>query len=362
MNRDSATINPTPAIERAPRLDGLDIARALAIFGMFAAHIGPTGLSGPLGALYTFPHGRASLLFAVLAGLGIGLLTGRGAADTTTRILWRATILMVIGLALQTLGHGIAVILQYYAVLFLASLYLAPLPVRKLTVITIGALLLGPSLFALGAAWFPDAFTRHIVGFGTPIDEMVRGLLFTGSYPALTWLGPFCVGLLLARLPLADPAVQLALVKWGLACFVASHVLSFLLEVLLDYPPNDGVYGLIYIRPHDQSHLWLASGTGAALAVTGACLRLGQGFPGPLRWLITTGRLAFSLYILQILAFSLAPSALRATAMQEGLLILLLAGTACILIAQLMAAAWGAGPMEWLLRRPFRPASARAKR
>src|SRR3954465_1671108 len=71
-----------PARNRAARpgrVAGLDVARALAVVGMFGAHVGavradvdvsPASWSGVV-------NGRASILFAVLAGLSIALLSGR---------------------------------------------------------------------------------------------------------------------------------------------------------------------------------------------------------------------------------------------------------------------------------------------
>ncbi|MFD0531738.1 hypothetical protein ACFQ1I_42395 [Kitasatospora arboriphila] len=70
---------------RPARLVGLDLARGLAVFGMFAAHLGPdpeTG--GPVGAAMGLAHGRASALFAVLVSCSLVLLAAaaRGRAGT----------------------------------------------------------------------------------------------------------------------------------------------------------------------------------------------------------------------------------------------------------------------------------------
>ena len=77
---------------RPPRILGLDIARGLAILGMAGAHIGETEPFQWLDpATWTdLVHGRSSILFAVLAGISIALMTGRSAnslapAGTLTR-------------------------------------------------------------------------------------------------------------------------------------------------------------------------------------------------------------------------------------------------------------------------------------
>ena len=117
------------------RIVGIDLARCLAIFGMFAVHIGPTDAQGWLGTSYAAAHGRASLLFVLVAGVGVSLL---GTSPRTTgaqvriRLLWRALLLLPLGLSLQELDHGAAVILQDYAVLFVVATVALLLPDRWL--------------------------------------------------------------------------------------------------------------------------------------------------------------------------------------------------------------------------------------
>ena len=59
------------------RLRGVDAARAVAVLGMVMIHFGPTPAPDTaLGALYELPYGRASVLFVLLAGVGVALLAG----------------------------------------------------------------------------------------------------------------------------------------------------------------------------------------------------------------------------------------------------------------------------------------------
>ena len=93
------------------RIEGYDVARALAVFGMVlvnykstmgSEYLGPEKLVGIL----SFLDGRAAALFVVLAGIGISLLTrqaretGDVAALTTHRrtLLSRAFFFFVVGL------------------------------------------------------------------------------------------------------------------------------------------------------------------------------------------------------------------------------------------------------------------------
>lgn len=60
------------------RLIGIDLARGLAVFGMYSAHVGPdVTVGGPVGFVLETARGRSSALFAVLAGFSLIILTGR---------------------------------------------------------------------------------------------------------------------------------------------------------------------------------------------------------------------------------------------------------------------------------------------
>ncbi|HEY8589621.1 MAG TPA: hypothetical protein VIL55_08725, partial [Naasia sp.] len=51
------------------RIGGVDVARGVALLGMFVAHLLP-------GEGETLADGRSSVLFATLAGVSLGLMTG----------------------------------------------------------------------------------------------------------------------------------------------------------------------------------------------------------------------------------------------------------------------------------------------
>src|SRR5215213_370606 len=86
--------------------------------GMVMVHFGPNPRpQTPLGDLYGVSHGRASVLFALLAGVGVVLLVGdrsRGRSSLIRgRLVLRGALLLPLGLWLQELDHGALVILQY---------------------------------------------------------------------------------------------------------------------------------------------------------------------------------------------------------------------------------------------------------
>src|SRR5690349_7176652 len=89
--------------------------------------------------------GRSSILFAVVAGVSIGLLTGGTTPPSTLGrggdrivVLVRGTLLIAVGLLLPLLSPPLAVILDYYGVGFLL---LAPLLfVGRGILVAVGAL------------------------------------------------------------------------------------------------------------------------------------------------------------------------------------------------------------------------------
>ena len=115
------------------RLAGIDAARGLALLAMMATHVLATFESGrrssrPRGSGLAF-SGRAAALFAVLAGVGLALSTGKqqplqGPELWAARrgIALRALVIGAVGLSLGGLEVNIAIILVHYALLFLCVL------------------------------------------------------------------------------------------------------------------------------------------------------------------------------------------------------------------------------------------------
>ena len=142
----------------AGRVVGLDAARALALLGMMATHI----LVGVDADGVTLPQqiagGRASALFAVLAGVSLALMTGGTTPPRGRRrfvlsagLAVRALLVALVGLLLGEVDSGIAVILTYYGLLFLLGLPFLGLRTRPLVVLAGGWLLVVPVLSTCSA-------------------------------------------------------------------------------------------------------------------------------------------------------------------------------------------------------------------
>src|SRR5215207_11111618 len=118
-SRNAAASSRTAAGRSVPgRLHGIDAARGLALLGMMATHLLPTFEANasltPTWIGLTF-SGRAAALFAVLAGVGLALSTGKekppaGAELWAARrgIAMRALVIAAVGLTLGGLDVNVA--------------------------------------------------------------------------------------------------------------------------------------------------------------------------------------------------------------------------------------------------------------
>ncbi|MET9818852.1 DUF418 domain-containing protein [Streptomyces sp. NPDC006355] len=222
------------------RLVGVDLARALAVFGMYVVHIGPMleSTSGVGTWVRFLADGHSSVLFATLAGFSLMLIAGRFEPRTglagrraKARIAIRAVILLVLGSVLA-IEYGDVIILGFYGVYFLLALPLLRLSARTLAIIAAGLALVTPQLAFVLRMWLSGSVLQSINAYD-PLEKLndvgVVDLLLTGLYPTITWMPFLIAGMALARLDLSARAVQRRLAVLGAALTVAAYGLSLLL-------------------------------------------------------------------------------------------------------------------------------------
>ena len=182
---------------RPPRILGLDVARGLAILGMAGAHVGVTEAFewGDPTTWTDLVHGRSSILFALLAGVSIALMTGRDVLPERERLpgirlnlVGRGAVIFVIGLALELLNTPIAVILTLYGLLYVAVIPVLRWRPRQLLLGAAVLALAGPALLALLSAVALQPFGAGI------------GFVLYGTYPITVWLALVLGGMALGRL------------------------------------------------------------------------------------------------------------------------------------------------------------------
>ncbi len=316
------------------RIAGVDIARGLAVLGMFVAHVLPDGETENLA------DGRSSVLFATLAGVSLGLMTG--GAEPAPRsersrlvvaVTLRGLALILLGLLLWTLDSGIAIILDYYGSFFLVLLPVLFAPRAVLAPIALACLTVGTAI--LDAA--PDD-PRVLIG-----DDLLLWLptewWVTGYYPGLLWLGYLLTGLVLARSDLRRRATQLAMTAGGAAASLAGYGGALLLD-------RD-------VSAHSNT-LWEGLGAGGfAVAVIGLLLLGARGWVATVLWpLGAVGSMPLTIYTGQLVVLALFEGVhpFGAEAAEEWVLLAALVGGS-LLAASLWRAFAGKGPLERLMAR-----------
>ncbi|WP_092976402.1 DUF418 domain-containing protein [Actinopolyspora lacussalsi] len=387
---ESTTSSETglPTTARSPtartgRLVGIDMARGLAVLGMFAAHTVPSGW------LHTLVSGRSAALFAVLAGVSIALLsggtephTGRRRTASAVRIAARAVPLFVLGLLLTSMQVPAMVILAFYGVLFLLAIPLLPLRATSLAVSAAVLAVVTPLVSFLVRSNMPSpkrlGYTPDLADFTSleGVAEAFRAIVLTGAYPVLTWIPFLLAGMALGRLEprvfrgrLVAIGAGLALLGYGvswLALYVFGGferivgiyqgkfpprvVEELLASNLGTVPTRDPAY-LLTAGAHSGTPFEIIGAAGVALAVIGLCLFAERSrtvlFP-----LAAVGALALTCYAGHLLVLrALGPERLAPLMGEHPHALWLLLVTGALLCAALWRRFLGRGPLEWTLHR-----------
>jgi uncharacterized membrane protein YeiB len=374
------------------RLVGVDLARALAVFGMYVVHIGPplSATDGVASWVRYLADGHSSVLFATLAGFSLMLLAGRREPKTglagrqaRARIAIRAVVLLALGTAMA-MEYGGVIILGFYGVYFLLALPLVRLRARTLA-ITAAALALAlatPQLaFALNSL-LTEPIQQSVNAYD-PLHRLsdvgVLDLLLTGFYPTITWMPFVIAGMALARLDLSATAVQRRVAALGAALTVAAYGMSLLLagkdalRSTAEDGPSSGGSGampldsgsfepqasmLLTAGPHSGTTFDIIGSVGVAiLVIVGATVAMDR-LPRLRRLakpVIAVGTMSLTAYVGHFVAQSMLSMPTGKSSQQSWVPLLMF-----VLGAIVFAAVWSRffrrGPLEYLLHAATKPA------
>jgi hypothetical protein len=317
---------------------GLDLARALALVGMMATHILPSADADGISFTQQVAGGRASALFAVLAGVSLALMSGgttpvrgRERSAVTAGLVTRALVIAGIGLLLGEVDSGIAVILTYYGVLFLLGLPFLGLSARALVVWCAGWTVVVPVLSHLLRPHLPSATYANptLERLLDPVP-LVTELTVTGYYPAVPWLAYLLAGMALGRSDLRRWGTTARVAALGAGLVVVAWTVS---DALLDRPGvrralrttfegagfrgdldstlTHGLYGttptgspwwLAVRTPHTATPFDLAQTIGSALLVIAVCLVVARMLPELTAVVAGAGAMTLTLYTAHVLS------------------------------------------------------------
>ena len=386
----------TPLTDDSParfsgRVLGLDLARALAIFGMFYAHVGVGIEDGQFGQLLTsIPDGRSSILFALLAGVSFSILTGRNipyigeeARTARLRIFGRSCMLLVIAGVLAIFNKMVILILASYAGWFVAALPFARWSAKKLFVTAAVLGTVGPTV-----GIFLNWFFLNLGYWGGDANAFTIEVFITGTYWGALYMAVMLVGMGIGRLDLAWPLLHARLMaigtilavvgygsSWALSTFVfpadtsadlySSEVadsapaewpteeptLSPWIDDLWMGEPLPPIQTFITAEPHSGTSFEAIGSGGFALIILGLCLAIGHRmersrilrtalFP-----LTASGSMALTAYSVHIVVLGLRSDWVMSPSWQP---IMWLVGVTLVLCT-----AWKLlyrrGPLEWVM-------------
>ncbi len=348
---------------KLPRLDGLDLARFMALIGMvivnFSIVMGAENTAtGFFAAVSNALHGRAAALFVVLAGIGLGLAAKRERSGAQWQQFYiihykRAAFLLVIGLLNMLVFE--ADILHYYAFYFALGVVCIRWPGWALytaIIVLMAAFVVMVIVLNYDAGWDWKAYSY--TGFWT-LEGFVRNLFFNGWHPVIPWLAFLLWGMSLARLDLYANSTRL----WVLAChgliFVTASGLSLWLTGFVSaYDPQAAL--LFAADPLPPMPLYILAGGGAAGMVVALCLLVTPYLKrlNVLDLFTRPGRQTLTLYVAHIYLGMGAMEALGLLGDQNietAMLASLLFGLVAILYAWFWQLFFTRGPMENLMRK-----------
>lgn len=247
------------------RLVGVDLARAVAVFGMYTVHVGPmlSTTSGVGSWVRYMADGHSSVLFATLAGFSLMLIAGRKEPKTglagrkaKARIAIRAVVLLAFGTLLAKL-YGDVIIIGFYGVYFLVAMMFLKLSGKTLAITAAALAVAGPQLAFLIRPLLSGSVQQTVDAYD-PLEKLsgvgVIDLLFTGFYPTIPWIAFVVAGMALGRVDLSAPANQRRLAALGAGLTTVAYGLSLLLA---------GKGALRSMAEDGSSGSWSGSGSGS---------------------------------------------------------------------------------------------------
>ncbi|MFJ4526226.1 DUF418 domain-containing protein [Streptomyces sp. NPDC088810] len=395
--------SPESAVLASPgpsmgRLVGVDLARALAVFGMYIVHIGPP-LSATTGVgswIRYVADGHSSVLFATLAGFSLMLIAGRREPKTglagrqaKARIAIRAVVLLALG-TVMAMEYGGVIILGFYGVYFLLALPLVRLSAKTLAIIAAAFALVTPQLaFVLTSLLTPSV--QESINAYDPLRRLsevgVLDLLLTGFYPALTWMSFVIAGMALGRLDLSSSTVRRRLAAVGASLTVAAYGMSLLLagknalrSTAEDgsssggsgsMPPGSGsmpldggsfpdmpASSLLSAGPHSGTTFDIIGSVGVAILVIVGATVLMDRLPRLRRLakpVIAVGTMSLTACVGHFVAQSVL-STPAGTSTQQSWLPLIMYVLGAIVFATIWSRFFRRGPLEYLLNAATKPA------
>ncbi len=350
------------------RLEGLDIARALAVLGMMLVNYKlafEVSTSDANYGLLALLEGRAAAVFLTLAGIGIGLMTAKGRLlesldlrrQYRSTLIKRSLFLWVVGLLLFQVFQWPADILHYYGaymLLILPVLYLRPKYLLSLAfVIALAASALQLTLdytqgwnfatFVYKDFWTIQGFTRH--------------LFFNGFHPILPWMAFLLVGLALSYGLLTSVVPRRKLLLFTLGSAITLEVISAIAIQFVG--PQSPYVPMLMTKPMPPTLFYVAASSSWAVSFIIICIELctalpSTGFINNIKIsLIRSGQMALSHYVFHSAVVLTLAESMNILQPQSSLFVVSLSlglYVIMVLFAHFWIQRFKRGPLELIMR------------
>jgi uncharacterized membrane protein YeiB len=355
---------------RNTRIIGLDVARALAIFGMilvnFKIVLGDSGnewLKSAAGLV----DGKAAATFVVLAGVGLAMMTKSATENgdvqklksVRKRILKRALFLFIVGLSYVFIWP--ADILHFYGIYMAVTVIFLTSRTSTIMVGAIGFILAFPILMTFidyETSW--NFKTYYYLDFWT-VNGFIRNLLYNGFHPVIPWTAFMLVGYWFGKQDLYNLKFLKKSFQISLIVFLSIQLLSFLSLNLFSEETLNSINGLKEIletSPMPPLPFYMINGIAFALTLISACIILAFRFENRsiIQALFKTGQLALTFYVAHViigmgLIEILYPNRLGLFTIEFSLAYAFIFCLACVLFAFIWRSYRSIGPLEWLMRK-----------
>jgi len=351
------------------RITGLDLARALAIFGMiivnFKLAMHAEHGSAILQWFSALFEGRASALFVILAGVGITLLTNKArlSADSVSHIkarkslLKRGALLIFTGLLYTPIWE--ADILHFYGFYFILAAILFTSSNRGLLISTITVLLSFPVLmifFNYEDGWNWATLTYENI-WNT--ESMIRHIFFNGFHPVFPWCSFLLLGMWLGRQDLSNPLLRRKLLGYSALTWIACESVFFMLRSVIrgkGIITEEEINFLLSTSMIPPLPQYIISAGSSALIILIMAIYIAEKLPKNhiIGWLSQTGKLSLSIYVAHVIigmGLLEAFGKLENQSIEYSLLSSALFFTASVVFSVIWLKFFRYGPLEWLFRK-----------
>lgn len=357
-------------IVKKKRIIGIDLARALAVFGMiivnFKVVLGGEG-SSLLRTFVIILEGKAAATFVVLAGVGIALTTKKSIEFNNIekltfakkRILKRAMLLFLLGISYITIWP--ADILHFYAVYMLVTLLLLRSSNRYILLTGTTLILVYPLLMIIWdfeTSWEFDTLTYQDLW---SFKGFFRNLFYNGFHPVIPWSAFMVFGFWLGKQNLQNAKYVKKLLIYSVLAFVFIQLTSlFLINLLSDgsQQMTKELTEILGTSPMPPLPIYMLNGIAIAFTTISACILVGAKYEKNkiIDALNKTGQLALTFYVAHVVIGmgvieAVNPDKFGLYSVEFSVGYALIFIVICILFAVVWFKNKRSGPLEWVFRK-----------